>query len=141
MSVIGASKKHPINAIAEYVHETVPYMTDEQQFHKDDWWQLPTESLSNRKGDCDDTAILVGSMLASIGYETRLVVGSISQGYHMWVETQDSGDQWWLIETTTGEVYKLDSRQELGYEADYYITYKGGCAYMHSSTMSNFPSY
>ncbi|MDD5512113.1 MAG: transglutaminase domain-containing protein, partial [Dehalococcoidales bacterium] len=83
--------------------------------------------------NCEDTSMLVGSMLESIGYRTRLVIGSVPEGYHMWVEVVDSGGQWWLVETTLGMVYKLDNRASLGYEADYYISWRNGCEYLHKA--------
>ena len=39
-----------------------------------DHWASPVETLFNRQGDCEDSAILMASILRAMGYEPELVI-------------------------------------------------------------------
>src|SRR3989304_1449771 len=48
-----------------------------------DFWQFPHETLTTRKGDCEDKAILLANLLRTLGvsdWEVRLNAGETSSG-------------------------------------------------------------
>ena len=57
--------------------------------------------LKQRSGDCDDKAILLASMLESIGIPTRFVAVGFRPNFfsHVFVEARPYGD-WIALETT-----------------------------------------
>lgn len=61
----------------------------------------PAYLLTTRAGDCDDQAMLVASLVESIGLPSRLVAGGDSPDryVHVWAEVQVDG-QWCACETT-----------------------------------------
>lgn len=125
--IASASRKHPFNAVLDWVRANVPYDYDINEFGYEDWWQYPVETVQRGEGDCEDTAFLVASLLQVLGYHTRVVTGMAPGGYHAWCEAEDGEGEWWLLETTTGHLFRLSSRAALGYEPDVIIDSAQGC--------------
>ena len=92
--------------IAAFVGEHIAY---ESRTGRDPW-QFPDETLFLRKGDCEDIAFLIASlMLASgiSGYNIRVALGRLTlttaQGRklhhdHMWVMYRSEAGRWLVIE-------------------------------------------
>lgn len=61
----------------------------------------PDQILKRGQGDCDDKAILLASLLESIGHPTRFVAVGVNNGpySHVFVETK-IGNKWIGLETT-----------------------------------------
>jgi hypothetical protein len=61
----------------------------------------PEKTLEFAAGDCDDKAVLLASMLESIGHPTRFVAIGFAPGVfvHVYVETK-IGESWIPLETT-----------------------------------------
>ena len=57
-----------VEAIFYYVRDRFVYVPDPDEFEMIAW---PTTLLKIGQGDCDDKAILLNSLLESIGYKTR----------------------------------------------------------------------
>lgn len=57
-------------ALWYYVAKRITYIEDP---YNDDHFQAPEITMRLRCGDCDDQVILLGSLLRSVGFETRLV--------------------------------------------------------------------
>lgn len=79
---------------------TVEYELDEQQFGKPDWFQFPFEVLMTRRGDCEDTANLLTSILRAAGISAAMTAYGIvtidgRQFRHAWTEVNYT-----VIETT-----------------------------------------
>jgi len=76
----------------DYVCKTISYRSDNGE-----WWGFPAEVLSKRYGDCDDSTILLASMLRRYYPPDRVyaVVGSYRGYGHMWVELDGK-----ILETT-----------------------------------------
>ena len=127
LQIVAESSKHPINAVMEWVASNVPYRTDYSMFNKSDWWQYPVESIAAGCGDCEDESFLVASLLLSLGYLARVGIGNTPFGYHAWCECQDENGCWWLLESTVGRAFRIDSRAALGYELDLVVDYFEGC--------------
>ncbi len=61
----------------------------------DDFWQLPEETLARKQGDCEDTSILLTSLLRNFA-NAHTVLGSYKKLAHAWVVGQDGR----ILETT-----------------------------------------
>lgn len=78
---------------------TCRYVSDKEQFGKNDYWQPPEEFEESRKGDCDDFALWTWRQLLHMNYQTRFVTGT-SGRYgrgHAWVTFEKDG-KWFLLE-------------------------------------------
>lgn len=69
------------------------YVSDQEQFNKDDYWLPPEEFEKRRKGDCEDFSLWTWRQLIEMGYATRFVVGRSGKygEAHAWVTYQDKG--------------------------------------------------
>jgi len=80
--------------IMEQVMKQIEYVLDSEQFDADEWFMFPFEVLRTKKGDCEDHANLVTSLLVACGvtdatttYGTVVVNENIYR--HAWVEVGD----------------------------------------------------
>lgn len=58
-----------IRAIQNWVQDNVRYVFDPREV---EYFQTPRRTLKDKAGDCDDQAILMSSLLESIGYTTSI---------------------------------------------------------------------
>lgn len=94
------SKK--FTAEAKEIHR---FVRDDIRFVKDiegvETLQTPVQTLQLGSGDCDDKAILISSLLASIGHPTRFIACGFFPGMFSHVFTQTKiADQWISLECT-----------------------------------------
>lgn len=67
------SDKKAVTAIFEYVRDTINYVQDPRVTELDfDYVQSPLQTIEREAGDCDDHAVLLASMLESIGHSTTI---------------------------------------------------------------------
>ena len=57
-------------ALFYFVQKNFNYVNDPLKF---EYFKTPQESFNARNGDCDDSSILVSSLLNSVGFQTRFV--------------------------------------------------------------------
>lgn len=76
----------------DFVHNKVKYI-----FERGDYWQFPLETLDSGRGDCEDTSILLCSILRNYipPEEVYCVAGDWKGDGHCWVVAN-----WNIIETT-----------------------------------------
>jgi len=69
------------------------YVSDNELFGKDDYWQPPEEFEKRKKGDCEDFALWTWRQLLNMGYEARFVGGAAGRygTGHGWVEYFQDG--------------------------------------------------
>jgi transglutaminase-like putative cysteine protease len=69
------------------------YVSDKEQFDKEEYWQPPEEFEQRKKGDCDDFALWTWRQLLDMGYDARFVGGSCGRygEGHAWVEFFQDG--------------------------------------------------
>lgn len=100
-------------ARVEYVHQFVisyvGYAEDSQIYGVDDRWATPSETLSRRRGDCEDFAILEMMMLQAVGIKQSdiyLTVGSdlVVRRDHALL-TVEVGNQLWTIDQRTPNIH------------------------------------
>lgn len=87
-----------IKAIHKFVRDCIRYTRDIRGVET---VQIPELTLRIKKGDCDDKAILIASLLESIGHKTRFeAIGFIPGRFsHVYVSTLLNG-KWIPLETT-----------------------------------------
>jgi len=88
-----------IRAIHAFVRDHIQYVRDVRGVET---IATPTKTLEFGQGDCDDQAVLVASLLESIGHPTRFVAIKASPfgGFvHVYTETK-VGNKWIPLETT-----------------------------------------
>jgi hypothetical protein len=83
------------------------YMSDQEQFHREDYWMPPEEFEKCKRGDCDDFALWTWRQLIGMGYKARYVIGrsgKYGEG-HAWVTMEKMG-KFYIVEplaSMTGE--------------------------------------
>lgn len=92
-----------IEAAQEFVNAFTEYETEEG-----DYWCTPAETLAARKGDCDDKAILLVSILRNYLPQDQVYCAFGMWYYkdkldgHMWVITDGNDGQDRILESTAG---------------------------------------
>jgi len=67
------------------------YVSDEDLFQRDDFWQHPCTFEEVRRGDCEDHALWAWRKLLDLGLEPEFVVGECKEGWplpvgmHAWI--------------------------------------------------------
>ena len=88
-----------VQRVRDYVRGNISYVKD---INGVETIHTPEMTIRNRAGDCDDQAVLVASMLESIGHPTRFVAIKLTpfgQYQHVYTETR-VGNKWLPVETT-----------------------------------------
>ncbi|MDP6627693.1 MAG: transglutaminase-like cysteine peptidase [Methanopyri archaeon] len=89
-----------------YVNNRITYVSDLDNFGKRDYWQYPRETLASGKGDCEDMALLLASLLMEAGIKgVRVVVGNYEHEPHAWVEVRGRGATF-ILDSSFGKIYK-----------------------------------
>ena len=90
--------KAEAKTLHEFVRDKIRYVRDVRGVET---LQTPIKTLQFGSGDCDDKAILVASLLESIGHPTRFIAcGFNNMGFsHVYVESK-IGDKWIGVECT-----------------------------------------
>lgn len=89
-------------AIRDWVGRNIEYVNDYDSHGIDEFWQLGRETLESHKGDCEDLAILLCSLLRADGWSAEdvyVVVGqNEARDYHAWVKIKIPLIGWYNIE-------------------------------------------
>ncbi len=97
--------------IWKYVAENVEYVSDKKAFGIPDFWLFPAETLTLRRGDCEDSSFLLATLMLASGISEhclRVVIGKVvtkNSAYgHCWVAYQNESGVWCLLESTLNSV-------------------------------------
>lgn len=99
----GDTNDQKAEKILKWVTENITYTSDTDQYHLGEYWAKPTETLKSGKGDCEDGAFLLQSMLIAAGvppdrvrtYAGLVKDGSYGLGGHAWtVYKRETDNQW-----------------------------------------------
>jgi hypothetical protein len=85
----------------------LPFDSSYDLYYKQDMWQFPNETLDLKKGDCDDQAILLCSMIrfyTDMYYSTEYVWITDSNAAHVGVQIPVAGDKLVLFDPA-GDYY------------------------------------
>lgn len=88
-----------VRALHRFVRSYITYVRDVRNVET---LTIPTLTLINRAGDCDDQAMLLASLLEALGHPTKFVAmgfGAPQQYSHVLTETL-VGTRWVPLETT-----------------------------------------
>jgi len=84
----------------QWVHKNIKYTDEMTQFKEKEEWLFPFETMSLRKGDCEDGAILLANMMLKAGipyWRIRLNAGDVKGGGHAYVTYLREKDNKWII--------------------------------------------
>ncbi|HLZ34073.1 MAG TPA: transglutaminase-like domain-containing protein, partial [Nitrospira sp.] len=93
----------------DYVARNVEYVFDRKSQGKADFWLFPSEVLTLKEGDCEDSSFLLASLLIGSGispFNVRVALGELldkngnSLGGHCWVMYKNEAGTWCLLEST-----------------------------------------
>jgi len=95
------------DAIREWVAANIDYMSDEERWGIEEYWQTPEETLSLRTGDCEDFAILLCTLLRAYGIDEEhiyVAIGVDDKGYgHAFlIEDWYRDGEWRALEPQVG---------------------------------------
>ena len=125
---------HRASVITAFVSKAIQYVYTSGR----DPWQFPDETLHEKKGDCEDRALLIASLLIASGvssYNVRVALGKMrlwtasGQAHdrdHVWVMYKTESGRWRVIEplqTRNFDVRKRPSAKALHPVAAEYIPY------------------
>jgi len=88
-----------VRALHSFVQQNIQYVKDVSDVET---LATPVKTLEYRQGDCDDQAVLLASLLESVGHATRFVAISLvplGPFVHVYTETR-LGPGWIPLETT-----------------------------------------
>lgn len=95
--------------IWQWVVKNIDYVCDDSSQRLTEFYQFPAETIALKKGDCEDSAFLLASLLVASGiseYCVRAVLGTVkwnddrvSEG-HAWVIYEDESGIWRILEPT-----------------------------------------
>ena len=88
-----------VEALYCFVRDYIRYTKD---VHGVETLATPDKTMAMRVGDCDDQAVLLASLLESVGYPTRFVIEGYTDGgtwEHVYLETCLCG-QWIALDPT-----------------------------------------
>jgi len=103
------------NFILRFVQINVEYTLDNESQGCIEYWKFPVETLVDKNGDCEDSAILYASIMDALGYDVVLLFykledknsGHLAVGIHLegehGVYVEDDGIKYFYCETTTSQ--------------------------------------
>jgi len=100
------------NFILRFVQETITYREDYETKGLEEYWRFPVETLVDKKGDCEDSAVLFSSIMKALGYDPVLLfyildgeTGHLAAGIHLNDGTGNyithNSKKYYYCETTT----------------------------------------
>jgi len=114
------------NFVASFV-QSLPYTIDYETKSRDEYPRYPIETLFDRGGDCEDTSILVATLLDSLGINVILLHLEADKHIAVGVDVPNTygtyweylGDKYWYLETTAEGFSIGDYPKELESERAY----------------------
>jgi predicted transglutaminase-like cysteine proteinase len=101
------TKAHKLH---KWVVENFAYLTDEQQYGREELWVPPVMSLRTSTGDCEDGAFLLHSLMLNAGIPANRirtyggmveVPGTVREGGHAWTAYKRESDNEWVVLDTS----------------------------------------
>jgi len=84
-------KLHNVFLMWKTVIEYIKYKQDLSTCGMRDGWQFSEYTFKMRRGDCEDSSILLCDWLRSMGYDAKVVAGFAQDGGHAWVVVYEDG--------------------------------------------------
>jgi transglutaminase-like putative cysteine protease len=92
--------------IVKWVQDNITYVSDDKQYKTPEYWATPMETLKSKKGDCEDGAFLIHSLLLNAGipwervktYGGEVYAGlNAPNGGHGWTAYLRETDNEWVV--------------------------------------------
>lgn len=96
-----------VREIAKFVQDVIEYQFDSDTAGEDEYPRYPIETLYERRGDCEDTSILMAALLKELGYE----VGFLHLPGHLAVALRTADDY------SGGAYYEINGHRYLYIES------------------------
>jgi predicted transglutaminase-like cysteine proteinase len=109
-------------ALRDWVGNNIQYKYDSVSYGQNDYWQLPKETLSLRTGDCEDSSILLCSLLRADGWSPNnayVIVGETGGEGHAWVQIIWNGIKYNIEPQAGGWKTILGDLSAVTYKAEY----------------------
>lgn len=105
---------------ARFAYRVLRYERDPEGM---DLWCSPAATLKRGGGDCDDLGLLAASLFYAAGLPVHVIIGTINNEGHLWVEGKDEAGYFWF-EATSGDVLRnlWVARNGLGYSPTVVVT-------------------
>jgi hypothetical protein len=120
-----AVKCHDFEELRQFLREC-SYISDQEQFNKEDHWMPPEEFEKRQQGDCDDFSLWAWRQLIEMGYSTRLVIGRSGKygAAHAWVTYQDNNKHF-LLEPLLSATKKMPQLSTVRYKPKFSCEWDG----------------
>jgi predicted transglutaminase-like cysteine proteinase len=104
------------------------YVSDREQFGKEDYWIPPEDFEKAKKGDCDDFALWTWRQFLGMGYTARYVIGRAGRygDGHAWVTFEKDGRHF-IVEPLLWSVEKLPRLSFIRYAPSGSVEWDGRC--------------
>lgn len=96
------------------------YQLDQDRSSARESWKTPRQTWDEKKGDCEDTSILLADALRSAGFDARVAIGwNGNIGQHAWVVVH-VGEKQYVLESTLQRKIGLDCLMEVVEASQFY---------------------
>ncbi|MDP6671165.1 MAG: transglutaminase-like domain-containing protein [archaeon] len=111
-----------LETVAEVIDWTHKYVTYDKTYFPEVY--SAKETYRNKRGTCDEFAVLSAAMLRAKGIPTRVIVGPVFSAqewnFHGWLEAYNPEAGWVPIDSTYGEAGLVDATHiEMGHFPDF----------------------
>jgi len=137
-------------AIQKWVVSAMTYVGDVDSLSSPEFWLFPAETFNMAVGDCEDGALLMGSLLINAlpeehKWRVRCVAGLVQAnpaaptGGHMWVEYFRETDNqpvildWCYLEDSGRKVKDKPKRSDVGYIVDTWFSTNDKFTWAHKN--------
>jgi len=105
-----------INFILKFVQQSINYKPDNETKERLEYWRFPVETLVDQVGDCEDSSVLLASIMKALDYDVALLLysweennkkfGHLAVGIHIdnfdgEYVTDNTGKKYYYCETTS----------------------------------------
>lgn len=120
----GKNDNEAMYKILMYVMGNLKYTCDEDTKKQVEYWQNPEDTLTLRKGDCEDGAILIKSLSLVAGipdYKVKIAAGHVKGGGHAYVVYLRDDDKWCILDWCYWpNKLPINKRKSFAQEKNYY---------------------
>jgi len=98
MEIVGADDDEIAYESLMYVMDNIKYTPDKSQYGMNEYWCFNYETLNSKKGDCEDGAILLYSLMRKNGipaWKIRLNAGLVGTGTNSFKKVEDIDILWY----------------------------------------------
>jgi len=111
------SDDEKVKVVNDYVNGLVKYKDDKQNWKDEDYWATPVETLSKRRGDCEDFVILKYRTLIELGVpDSKLLASYVKtkkKQAHMVLLYKDEKNKTWVLDNINKSIQTKEQRNDL----------------------------